>query len=697
MLSKSEKLCHVLRALSIIELTLNLTFYANHPFFKSVKDHRTNEHNIFVKTLSNHCADKFDRKTNNREYCLLQQAKSASLNFTWSPFIQLLVLASVIKRQIRSIYPPTKGFFETFFNATVHPREQSSKDSLNVLWCRTNLEDCTSKTFTPNHFVPVLFAQTLDEFTKANHKKSKINMLNTTNTMDKDWSFETPSKLVILEDSSVLKTNEKVSKNVQIKKKSSVIRIDSIFKPAALESSHNPSEISETVDSINNDSQKSTTISFHPTSPVIPLSSSTSDIGCLLDLLKNLSDYEKLNLLKSVWVPPPNYKFPVTNFYGKNGTITRKGSCQEKYLSSNKYNKSDKYKVLVYSAKRDALFCLPCLLFRNVNVGKEEKLFTDGLCYWPSVTEKLKNHFTPSSTTTMKHHELAMTALENFLETSLEPEKHIRSYVNTAECELIKRNRGFIKLIFQMVLYLGQQGLAFRGHRDDLKHVLNENINAGNFAELLNLLARSNNETAIKILHEMPKNASYRSPKIQNECIDTIGETISSKLSEKINKSRWFSILADEACDITSKEQMALCVRFLNDERKIEERFLAFVECGYGQSGEAISKTILETLNLLKIDMKNCRGQGYDGTGAMAGSVRGVAKRISDIYPAALYCHCCSHKLNLCVCRMIRIELVRNTFDVSRMIADLLTDHAKEKRLYESTAKELYPDRPEKV
>ena len=115
------------------ELTLNLTFYANHPFFKSVKDHRTNEHNIFVKTLSNHCADKFDRKTNNREYCLLQQAKSASLNFTWSPFIQLLVLASVIKRQIRSIYPPTKGFFETFFNATVHPREQSSKDSLNVL------------------------------------------------------------------------------------------------------------------------------------------------------------------------------------------------------------------------------------------------------------------------------------------------------------------------------------------------------------------------------------------------------------------------------------------------------------------------------------------------------------------------------------------------------------------------------------
>ena len=119
MLVKSEKLCHVLRALSVIELTLNLPFYADHPFFKSAKDHDSNEHNLFVKTLSYHCAEKFNLKINNRKHCLLQQAKSASINFSWSPFVQLLVLSSVIRQQIRSIYPSTGGYFDKFFNILI--------------------------------------------------------------------------------------------------------------------------------------------------------------------------------------------------------------------------------------------------------------------------------------------------------------------------------------------------------------------------------------------------------------------------------------------------------------------------------------------------------------------------------------------------------------------------------------------------
>ena len=139
-----------------------------------------------------------------------------------------------------------------------------------------------------------------------------------------------------------------------------------------------------------------------------------------------------------------------------------------------------------------------------------------------------------------------------------------------------------------------------------------------------------------------------------------------------------------------------LCLRYLNNKNKIEERFVSFLECDHGQSGEALSKTILENMERINLDMKNCRGQGYDGAGAMAGGTRGVAKRISNIYSNAIYCHCCRHRLNLCVCRVVKIDLVRNTFDVCRMIANLLTDHAKEKRLYEATAPEMFAKDKEK-
>ncbi len=42
-------------------------------------------------------------------------------------------------------------------------------------------------------------------------------------------------------------------------------------------------------------------------------------------------------------------------------------------------------------------------------------------------------------------------------------------------------------------------------------------------------------------------------------------------------------------------------------------------------------------------------GQAYDGAGAMAGKNRGVAATIMSAYPKAVYTHCSSHVLNLCI------------------------------------------------
>lgn len=52
------------------------------------------------------------------------------------------------------------------------------------------------------------------------------------------------------------------------------------------------------------------------------------------------------------------------------------------------------------------------------------------------------------------------------------------------------------------------------------------------------------------------------------------------KLVEKINKSKFFSVLADETADISGTEQFALCVRYVGkdkDDFVICEEFLRFV------------------------------------------------------------------------------------------------------------------------
>ena len=42
-------------------------------------------------------------------------------------------------------------------------------------------------------------------------------------------------------------------------------------------------------------------------------------------------------------------------------------------------------------------------------------------------------------------------------------------------------------------------------------------------------------------------------------------------------------------------------------------------------------------------------GHGYGGAGNMSGKAKGAAAVIQKDYPEALYFHCTSHQLNLCV------------------------------------------------
>ena len=103
-------------------------------YYENFKTLNLNENNLFIKTLSDRSASEFNCE--NGDYCLLQQAKYVSINFTWSPMVMLLAFSSF-------------------------------SDVLDILWCRTNIYDSNYvQTFQPNHFVPVLVNQSYETHTK---------------------------------------------------------------------------------------------------------------------------------------------------------------------------------------------------------------------------------------------------------------------------------------------------------------------------------------------------------------------------------------------------------------------------------------------------------------------------------------------------------------------------------------------------
>ncbi|XP_065315594.1 zinc finger MYM-type protein 1-like [Gordionus sp. m RMFG-2023] len=225
----------------------------------------------------------------------------------------------------------------------------------------------------------------------------------------------------------------------------------------------------------------------------------------------------------------------------------------------------------------------------------------------------------------------------------------ISSIIDKNRVKIAKENRGKIKLTIEAILYCGMQGLALRGHKDSGSLNFNNNDNEGNFRGLLKFKALGD-PVLMESLISTNKNATYLSPRIQNEIIDICNNIILEKLIVEINSAPCFSILADETTDIAGIEQMSLCARYVDTHKNIiKEMFLQFIPIS------SMTGSALADLNINMI----C-GQGYDGARAMSEQFNGLQAFIKKKCPTAINVHCAAHSLNLEISDSCSLPLISN-------------------------------------
>ena len=107
---------------------------------------------------------------------------------------------------------------------------------------------------------------------------------------------------------------------------------------------------------------------------------------------------------------------------------------------------------------------------------------------------------------------------------------------------------------------------------------------------------------------------------------------------KEIRDAKFYSIMAGEVRVCSNKEQMPLILRYINRNGEIQERFLKFIKCDNGISGDALKDKIINCLTKqLNLKLEDCRGQCYNVTGNMAGKFSGLATRILSIIPLAFH------------------------------------------------------------
>nr|XP_047141045.1 52 kDa repressor of the inhibitor of the protein kinase-like [Hydra vulgaris] len=256
------------------------------------------------------------------------------------------------------------------------------------------------------------------------------------------------------------------------------------------------------------------------------------------------------------------------------------------------------------------------------NARKLAHLYKSPFVAYSKAIKKFNKHAEISSihqTATLKatHFRQCMEQKINFIDLNLNKVIDVQ----------IEKNREILKPIVLAIVMCGKQNIPLRVHRVDSFYYENENSNSGNLQSILKLIFDCAENSLVNRRIATPKNATYRSKTTQNELINICNDIIVSKLKCRVKKAKFFSILAEEASDVSNMEQMPLVLRFVNDNCGICELFFGFIPCNSGLSGEAIASQILNSIKDLGLEMKFCVGQGYDGAGNMAGICSGAAVR----------------------------------------------------------------------
>lgn len=358
-------------------------------------------------------------------------------------------------------------------------------------------------------------------------------------------------------------------------------------------------------------------------------------------IVKTVNDTEKLKYLP----------FSVDNFFRKSkagNIITRRNWL---YYTNNK------------------LYCTVCLCF-----CKNGNIFTEGFSNFRRTAVRVKEH-----------------------ESHLDHSQCVESYVAAAtnrdvevgifKMEAVRRqqvllNRKVVDAIIDVIKFLTQQGLAFRGKNNEAASEYDSGNNQGNFLELVKLLAKYipelKNHLSKCEKKSMASKIKKRSHLILNKKAGKAGKGVKrgrgglvsflSKTSitkilnimkkmlvEKIvteikDSGSKFGLECDTTQDTSGKDQASIVLRYITIDCNLTERVVAFKHstCGTGKGMFNLIKTVIDEL---KLEMKDVVGFSFDGASNMRSENKGVNAFIKEASPNSVFTWCHSHRLNLAITR----------------------------------------------
>ncbi|XP_028078131.1 uncharacterized protein LOC114280017 [Camellia sinensis] len=146
-------------------------------------------------------------------------------------------------------------------------------------------------------------------------------------------------------------------------------------------------------------------------------------------------------------------------------------------------------------------------------------------------------------------------------------------------------------------------------------------------------------------LSNAPQNVKLTSPDIQKHIVNVAAfETINVIIRDL--GDALFSILIDDARDISIKEHMAVVIRYVDKKGQVIKRFLG-IEHVTNTNALSLKQAVENLFSKLGLSIFRLWGHGYNGASNMQYEFNGLKTLILKENPCAYYVHCFAHQLQL--------------------------------------------------
>ncbi|CAN6557123.1 unnamed protein product [Malus baccata var. baccata] len=306
---------------------------------------------------------------------------------------------------------------------------------------------------------------------------------------------------------------------------------------------------------------------------------------------------------------PPNYREAIRRHYLQIDPCQPRDHIMPRKVSDNRcfiIRWFDKFKWLEYSISKNAAFCRYCYLFKcdfDQMGSTGSDVFTEiGFTNWKKGPENLRVH---EGGVGSLHNKAVQQARDLMTQ-----KQHIETFVIKQTDEGRINYHTLLSASLECTRWLLGQGLPFRGHDESLK-----SSNRGNYLELMQFLSKHNEQVRNVVFENAPKNLKYTSSDIQKDLVRACAiETVDAITKDM--EGAFFSLLVDGARDSSTKEQMAVVLRYVNKKGEAIEKFLG-VQHVSSTTSSSLEEAIERLFATTNLSMSKLRGQSYDGASNM--------------------------------------------------------------------------------